>query len=128
MSSPYVKFVYNPGSGQVTFQPTYAPRNLPALSPVATRHDNIASSGLKESILERIDQFLELDFKHVPSSDVTAWKNFLNYALAGGAFQFYLDASSANYINYTLDSTDGALAYVSLGLYSLKLKLRQVVS
>jgi len=29
---------------------------------VAVRHDNVASSGVRESVLERIDNFLDLDY------------------------------------------------------------------
>ena len=54
----FPKIVYNPGTGSVTLQFLRGPRKVPAYFQAATRHDNVASSGVRESVLERVDNFL----------------------------------------------------------------------
>ena len=41
------------------------PNKVPAYSATAVRHDNVASSGVRESVLERIDNYLDLDLEWV---------------------------------------------------------------
>lgn len=107
----------------------YPPRNVAANNSVATRHDNVASSGVRESILERIDNFLQLEMQTVlAGSDVAAWNAFMQYALTGGPFAYYPDSSQTAFTNYWLDGTTWNAAYKAPGLYSFKLKFRQVVS
>lgn len=125
----YPQIVYNPGSGSVTLTFTYPPRHVAAYNSVATRHDNIASSGVRESILERIDNFLEIEMQTVLlGSDVTAWNAFMQYTLTGGQFSYYPDSSQSAFTNYWLEGTTWNAAYKAPGLYSFKLKFRQVVT
>jgi hypothetical protein len=127
MANPQI--IYNPGTGPVTLVFLYPPRNLPAYDMRAVRHDNIASSGVRESILERIDNFLGLDMPWVAiAADVAAWAAFMLFALAGGQFQFFPDASQAAYTNYWLEDTNWRAAYRSPGYYSFKVLFRQVVT
>lgn len=123
------KIVYYSGSNPVTLQFAYPPRNVAAYNSVATRHDNIASSGVRESILERVDNFLEIEMQTVLSgADVAAWNGFMQYALQGGQFAYYPDASLGSLVNYWLEGTTWKPAYKAPGLYSFKLKFRQVVT
>jgi hypothetical protein len=118
-----------PVSGSNTLQFTYPPRSVPAYSMVATRHDNVASSGVRESILERIDNFLDLDMQAVLSgSDVAAWDTFMQYALTGASFSYYPDASQSGFTNYWLEDTSWNAGYKAPGIYTFKLKFRQVVT
>jgi|SRR5579863_5829919 len=127
MANPQI--IYDPGTGPVTLAFTYPPRNVAAYNSVAARHDNIASSGVRESILERIDNFLEFDMQTVLiGSDVTAWNSFMQYALTGGLFAYYPDSSKSAFTNYWLEGTTWNAAYKAPGLYSFKLKFRQVVT
>ncbi|HXJ95013.1 MAG TPA: hypothetical protein VMT20_19405 [Terriglobia bacterium] len=125
----YPQIVYNTGTGPTTLQFQRAPRNVPAYELKAMRHDNIASSGVRESIIERIDTFLSLEMEWVGiGSDVQAWSGFMNFALAGGQFAYYPDASHTAFTNYWLEDTNWTAGYKSPGQYTFKLKFRQAVS
>jgi hypothetical protein len=125
----YPQIVYNAGTGPTTLQFQRPPRNVPAYEFNAVRHDNIASSGVRESILERIDSFLSLEMEWVGiGADVQAWSGFMSFALAGGQFAYYPDASQSAFTNYWLEDTNWTAGYKSPGQYTFKLKFRQVVS
>jgi hypothetical protein len=96
---------------------------------VAVRHDNVASSGVRESVLERIDNYLDLDLEWVGiGGDIAAWAQFMSYALQGGAFAYYPDGSLPGFNNFWLEDTNWTAAYKAAGQYSFHLKLRQVVT
>jgi hypothetical protein len=127
MANPQI--IYDAGSGPVTLAFEQAPRKVPAYSYAAVRHDNISSAGVRESILERLETFLEIEMDHVASgSDVEAWAAFMEFALSGGQFAYYPDSSVSSYANYWLEDADWTAAYKSPGRYSFKLKFRQVVA
>lgn len=126
MANPQI--IFDPGAGPVTLALTYPPRNVTAYSSAATRHDNIASSGVRESILERIDNFLEFEMQTVlVGSDVAAWNAFMQYALTGGQFAYYPDSAESAFTNYWLEQTTWNAAYKAPGLYSFKVKFRQAI-
>ena len=56
MANPAIVYPY--GNGSATLQFLRPPTKVPAYSSIAVRHDNVASSGVRESILERIDNYL----------------------------------------------------------------------
>lgn len=94
MSYPIPKFVYNPGMGDVTFIPTYPPvKKQPVNELDATRHDSITSSGIQQSVTERIDDIQSYDFETVPQADLASWYSFMSYALGGGLFYVYPDST-----------------------------------
>jgi hypothetical protein len=125
----YPQIVYNTDTGPTTLQFQRPPRNVPAYELKAIRHDNLASSGVRESIIERIDTFLSLEMEWVGiGTDVQAWSGFMNFALAGGQFAYYPDASQTAFTNYWLEDTNWTAGYKSPGQYTFKLKFRQVVS
>ncbi|HUY12397.1 MAG TPA: hypothetical protein VMX16_02050 [Terriglobia bacterium] len=127
MANPQI--VYNSGAGPVTLIFNYPPRSVPAYASTATRHDNLASSGVRESILERIDNFLELSLETVLSgADVTAWNLFMQYALTGGQFAYFPDSLQSSFTNYWLEGTNWKAGYKAAGIYSFKMKFRQVVT
>lgn len=122
----YPKIVYGLPPTALTFQ--RPPRRVPAYAMEAVRHDNVASSGVRESILERIDNFLEFEMEWVGmGADVQAWQGFMAWALAGNQFSYYPDASQPAFTDYWLEDTNWSAAYKSPGQYTFKLKLRQVV-
>lgn len=127
----FPQIVYTPAgsTASVTLAFVHPPRQVPAYSEKAVRHDNISTAGIRESVLERIDNFLNFEMPFVSSgADVAAWAAFMAYALTGGAFQYFPDASLTAFTNYTLEDTDWEAAYKSVGLFSFALKFRQVVS
>jgi len=127
MANP--KITYDPGNGPATLLFRRPPRRAVAYSYEATRHDNVASSGVRESVTERVDRFLELEMEHVAfGSDLIAWNDFVAYALRGGPFSYYADSSQTAFTNYWLEDANWQADYKSAGQYTFKLKLRQVVT
>jgi hypothetical protein len=127
MANPAI--VYPGVSGSVTLQFQRPPRRVPASYSAAVRHDNISASGVRESVIERVDHFLDLELEWVGiGADVQSWANFMSYALQGGAFAYYPDASEAAFTNYWLEDTDWTAAYKAPGQYTFKLRFRQVVA
>jgi hypothetical protein len=125
----YPKITYTIGSAVTTLAFTYPPTQVAAYNAAATRHDNLSSSGVRESILERIDNFLEISMAAVLSgTDVQNWNSLMQYALQGGQFSYYPDASQSGFTNYLLEGTTWQAAYRAPGLYKFKLKFRQVVT
>lgn len=127
MANPQI--IYDAGSGPVTLSFAQPPRKVPAYQYSAVRHDNVSSAGVRESVLERIDTFLELEMEWVEiGTDVEGWNAFTEFALGGGQFGYYPDASESAFTNYWLEDTDWTAAYKAPGHYSFKMKFRKVVS
>jgi hypothetical protein len=111
-------------------------RFVPAYDYQAVRHDNIASSGVRETIYERTDTFLEFTMEWVSSnpivsglaSDLDNWNTFVTYALQGGQFQFFPDSALSAYTNYWLEDTNWKPGYKEPGQYTFKMRWRLVVS
>src|SRR5579863_3046145 len=123
------KIIYVSSSGTLTLQFIYPPSGLPANFMEAVRHDNIASSGVRESIIERIDNFLQLNMRTVLSGlDLQNWSVFMECALQGNPFSYYPDSTLAAYTNYTLEDTTWDAAWRTPGIYTFKMKFRQVVT
>lgn len=120
------KFAYNAGAGLIDFAPTYAATNKTPFGPlVATRHDSFTSTGLKQSVTERIDTMKKLEFATVPESDMDDWNAFFSYALGGGQFTYYPDHTDAlTYFDYTLEDLSWDPSRVAPGFYSFTMNLR----
>jgi len=125
----YPKIVYTPAGGtDQTLNFTTAPRQQPGYVKNAVRHDNISTAGVRESVLERIETFLELNVDYIQAgADLANWSAFLDYALTGGPFAYYPDASQSGFINCLLEDTSATIAYMAPGIYSVKLKFRESV-
>jgi len=123
------QFTYNPGSGNVTLTPTYPPTGKPLASEMeATRHDSITSSGIKQSIVERIDNFVTLNFPFVPLADIAAWTAFMQWALAGGVFTYTPDSTvPAVNAQYTLEDTSWNPKRATIGHATFSFRMRQYV-
>jgi hypothetical protein len=127
MSNP--KIVYDPGTGPTTLTFLRPPRKVPAYEYNAVRHDNISSAGVREAVLERIDTFLEFEMDWVAiGADVQAWNQFMQFALGGGQFGYYPDASLPSFTNYWLEDSNWTAAYKRAKQYTFKLKFRAVVT
>lgn len=123
------KIVYTPAGGtEQTLNFVSPPARQPALWNGAVRHDNVSTSGVRESVLERVDRFLEINLEWIRSgTDLANWQAFLGYALTGGVFSYYPDASIESFINSLLEDTETRIEFKAPGVYSLTLKFRQVV-
>lgn len=125
MANP--KIVYTPdGGSEQTLSFALPPRDVPGYQKVAVRHDNVSAAGIRESVLERIDEFLEFTMDFIKDgSDLANWQAFMDYALTGGAFAYYSDATVGAYANYLLEDTELSASRRAPGAYSLTLKLRK---
>jgi hypothetical protein len=122
------KIVYDAGAGDVTLTFARPPRNVSGGNLEAVRHDNIASSGVKEAIHERTDEFFEFDMEWVSiGADEAAWQAFMRYALEGGSFDYYPDKDLASFTAYTLEDSNYNSAYKVPGEYSFHTKFRKEV-
>ena len=127
MANP--KIVYTPTGGtEQTLSFLFPPRQQPGYLSTAVRHDNVSTAGIRESVLERVDQFLEFTMAWIQAgADLVNWKTFLDYALTGGPFAYYPDSAQPAFTNYVLEDTEANIEYKTPGVYSLKLKFRKQV-
>jgi hypothetical protein len=126
----YPKILYTPAGGsEQTLTFASPPQQQPGYAKSAVRHDNVSTAGIRESVLERTDEFLELSLQWIRTdADLAAWQAFLDHALTGAAFTYFPDASQAEFDNYLLEDTEARLAWKSPGVYTLTLKLRKLVT
>jgi hypothetical protein len=133
MTAPYIQcmFIYPAGSplANVYFTPTLPPVGKQPLDTLnAIRHDSITSSGIKQSVLERLDDVMTLTFSMVPESDLAAWKSFMTYALAGQIFAYRPNAADdTTWADYTLDSQGWTPKFIAPGYFSFELQCRMLV-
>jgi hypothetical protein len=93
----------------------------------AVRNDNVATSGLKESVTERLEMLIEFQMPALAiSGDYPAWAAFMKFALPGNQFQFFPNASLADYYNCTAEDQDWDPQRVGPGRYSAACKWRIV--
>lgn len=122
------KFAYFNGSTVVDFIPAWpavkkTPQGVAPL--VAVRHDSITTSGLKQSVVERVDEFLELTFEDVPETDLASWKAFMAIALTGAQFTYYPDSTvPGTYFDYTIENMDWRPKWKSWKNYSFNIIMR----
>lgn len=101
------KIVYDPGSGAVTLNFTYPPVQKPGTDELnAVRHDSMTISGNRQVIIERIDHFLTLQIDYVPFADLNAWAAFMGFAIQGGQFKYYPDATLTAFDTWDLEDTN----------------------
>ena len=119
-------FVYNSGAGDVEFTPVYpAIGKQPLDGLAATRHDSITSSGIKQSVTERVDDVMTLTFSFVPQSDLASWKTMMKWLLAGNVFAYRPNAADNTVWNdYTLDSMDWTPKWVAPFTFAFELQCR----
>ncbi len=124
------KIIYTPAGGtEQTLNFTRPPRQQPGYQKVAVRHDNVSTAGIRESVLERLDEFLEFSLEWIqPGTDLDNWRAFLDHALTGAPFAYYSDAASPSFTNYLLEDMETKIQYKAPGAYSLTLKMRKVIS
>ena len=121
------KIVYNAGAGPVTVAPTYPDVSKPYMDPIeATRHDSFASSGIRQTMTERVDTIRNIVFDSVPWSDLPMWAAWALYAVQGGSFQYYPDASATAFQTFELMDNKVTPQFVCRGLSKLAFKIRLV--
>ena len=108
----------NPPSTAVTLTFKAGPQNfLPSAGPVV--HDNIATSGLKERVIERIEMYICFDMPAMQiSDDLPGWMAFMAWAFAGASFLFFPNAAMTDYYNCVDETTTGVAGSSSSGTWS----------
>jgi hypothetical protein len=117
MSSYYPKITYpaSPPSPGVpttlnfTLPPVKKPGPYPAADQEGVGVASISVSGLKQVMWLRTDTFLHLIMDDVPWADMANWKAFILYAIQGGSFLYYPDATGTAYDEYWLDDSGGSV-------------------
>src|SRR5438876_3595722 len=126
------KIVY-PSGGANTLQFAYWPRFYTG-GYRTTRHDNVASSGVQERIWERTDVVLMFSMEYVKGtlpypgtgSDLLNWDAFVQYALKGGAFDYYPDpiGTPTDIRTCFLEHTNYEPKWKSLGMITFDMVFR----
>ena len=118
------KIVYPSGGGTTLFVEPAA-RLVPAFSKKAVRHDSYSTAGVRESVLERIDNFLQFTVEWLKAgSQAAGWKAFADYSLAGEPFDYYPCRDLPYFATYLLDSDEFEAAYKNVGRYTLSPRFR----
>jgi len=137
------KIVYPADSQTDTLNFTYPPTEKPGADDLdAQRVDSISLSGLKQSLWYRTDTFKHIQMENVPMEDLPAWTAFMSYAMQGGSFLYYEDASQSAFAEWQLEASGGSSpstsstgtdasdawspSYSSRGLASFELYFRKV--
>lgn len=106
----------------------YPARQLPYYNPEWHGHDDYSTAGWQQSIVWYIDSIVDFEIPYIDAgNDAWAWKQFLGYALHRGPFDFYPDATLGTFMTLINMDTNPKMAYRNPGLYSLRLKCRQVI-
>jgi hypothetical protein len=118
------KIVYPSGGGTTLFVEPAA-RLVPAFSKKAVRHDSYSTAGIRESVLERIDNFLQFTVEWLKAgSQAAGWTAFADYSLAGEPFDYYPCRDLPYFATYLLDSDEFEAAYKNVGRYTLSPRFR----
>lgn len=121
------KIVYDAGAGAVTLNFTFPPINKPTVDDrEAVRHDSFTSSGLRQVALERVDIIRNVQMEYVPFADLPAWAAFIDYAIQGGTFSYYLDKDATAFQTWELEDQNFKPSYNVRGISKFSLILRLV--
>jgi hypothetical protein len=119
------------GVPQIALPFVYPPQAVPAYSIQRTAHKNLASSGVREVIVERIDNFTDLNMHWVVAGmDVANWNQFwTNCVLVGLPFDLYPDASLSSFTPYRIENGEWKAVYGSgksqyAGIFHFTARLR----
>jgi hypothetical protein len=120
------KLVYNAGAGAVTLQFQRGPKDFRCeLS--AKVHDNVATSGLRERVHERADMLVSFAMPSlVVGDDYDQWAAFAAWALRGGQFDFYPNASIDYHFHCIADDDGFSPVRVAVKRYSATFAWRVV--
>lgn len=103
-------------------------RKVPAASYQAIRHDNEASSGVREVLWEHTHQYFEGDIEYLAIANVADWEAFITSAITGVPFDLYLDSTVDTFTTYFLEDTTWRADYQAAGQYKFSVKFYQRVA
>jgi hypothetical protein len=124
------QIIYNGTILSFTFPPVSKPGPQDGTSDERNRvgADSITSSGLKQSITERVEIFRELEMEFVPFTDMAAWAAFIDWAIQGNPFDYYPDVTLSAFDSWTLEDTNWPPKFNFRGFAKFTLKMRKLVS
>jgi hypothetical protein len=121
------QIAYDAGLGLTFLNFTYPDVQKPMADPLdALRHDSITSSGLRQTVTERVDTLKDVNLENIPWVDLPALATFMNYAIGGGSFRYYPDVTASAYDTWELVDTKFDPKWNARGLSKCTLKLRRV--
>lgn len=125
---PIPRIRYNDGSGSVDLVPTYPPTKKPYMDDLkAVRHDSFSSSGIRQSMLERVDTIKHVEMENIPWADLpTLWQPFMTFAIEGGQFEFFPDSTATAFATYELVEDQITPTFSSRGLSKISFTIRLV--
>ena len=120
------KIVYDAGSGPVTLAFLRGPRDFQCIFD-ARAHDNLATSGIRERVVEANDILIGFTMGHMRvEEDLPEWVAFMSYALYGGQFEFHPDADLPDYYHCVSDDAGFAPARTGPERYAAGFQFRIV--
>jgi hypothetical protein len=123
-----------PTTWGATLQFRQFPRFVPYAWSKAIRHDSFSTAGARQTVVERLEDWLKFTLEWVASgADVAAWDMFLRAAVQGMPFDYYPDAFQANYLTYALMDFEKSIDYKAPGKYytftlTMRKEMLQLVS
>lgn len=116
-------------SSKDSFVPSYPPvgKNLaPELQ--ATRNDSSTSSGIRQSVTERVDQLQDYNFAWVPAAEVPSWTLLMSNLLQGGVLTYFQDSTDLSaWVDFWCDDLGWKPTRAAFGMAKFTIKLRTVV-
>jgi hypothetical protein len=109
----------------------YPARNQDPYIPDEKGETDYSSYGDDQTVLERIDHFIEFDMPLITlGADTANWEAFLEYAATGGHFDYYPDLASSSYTTCHLMSKGNRVAHKYPGMNKLNqtIRFRKVIS
>lgn len=123
-----IKIIYDPGSGDVTLVSKRGPNQFRCWYQSRV-HDNLATSGLRERILEGSDILIAFMMpSHIVDDDLPDWAAFMTFALGGGQFDFYPNSAGADYYTCVLEDDSWDPVRVAPGRYQASYRFRVVAN
>ncbi len=122
------KIVYDAGAGPVVLTFQRGPQEFRA-SWDTRAHDNLATSGVRERVLEAHDILITFRMGHMRVDDPTdlpAWAAFMKFALGGGQFGFYPNVDIDEQYHCVVDDDGFEPERVAPGMYGAAFEFRVV--
>ncbi len=120
------KIVYDAGAGPVVLQCVRGPQGFRA-SWSTRKHDNLATSGLRERVVEGSDILIAFTMGHMKvDDDLPAWSAFAKFALGGGQFDFYPNVDINEHYHCVSEDEEWLPERVAPGMYAAGVVFRVV--
>lgn len=118
------KIVYNAGSGPVALNFVRGPQDFSCYYS-ARVHDNLATSGVRERVMEARDILISFAMTHLRiEEDLAAWSVFMQFALGGAQFDFYPNNDLGDFYHCVIEGDLFEPRRTGPGYYGASFRLR----